>query len=233
MPQSSIEIAEINLVLDSVLKQGKRSRHLTRFIKMCQKISIINLINSKYRDFLLKKTGCRLEDIALDLIADLFEEREGKFYQLNLYFTDILDTVKKIPEDVLHSKLVTLVRSGANQKISDIRQDFGECYFRVKKAVNICLTRKAQKFKKKVVNDSTYIYHSEEKDPDLSKLEYPQEQLLPELFKCKFKTYQVPEVMNNIYSIVNEQDEYSKALELNTLTNCVVGFYKRRLDDVA
>lgn len=231
MPQSSA--TEINTVLHSVLAEGKRSRYLHKFIGVCQKISIINLINSKYRDFLLKKTGCRLEDIALDLIADLFEERNGKFYQLNLYFRDIISDIKTLPEDIVHSKLVTLVRSGANQKISDIRQDFGECYFRVKKAVNICLTRKSNYFKKKVLNDSTYIYHFKEKEPELHKEEIPQDILLPELFKCKFKTYQIPEVMTNIYTIVNEQDEYSKALELNSLTNYVVGFYKRRLDDVA
>jgi hypothetical protein len=195
---------------------------------MC--ISKITLLNSKYRDLLLKKTGCTVDDLALDLIADLFESRRGKYYYLNRYFEDINKNVMKLPKQVIASRLFSIISSAVNQRISDIRQEFGENYFKIKKAVDICLIRKPDSFKKKIIKENIYVYNCSSRSINLKFEQMPREYIIPELFKFEFRTHQVPEVMKNIYNVVNQQNEYSRALELTSLINCVVDFYRSRIE---
>jgi hypothetical protein len=220
----------INTVLNSVIKNGSSSILLNRFLEICMCISKIVLLNSKYRDLLLKKTGCTIQDLSLDLIADLFEVRRGKYYYLNRYFGDISNNITKLPKQVVTSRLFSLISSAVNQRISDIRQEFGESYFKIKKAVDICLTRKPDAYRKKKIREYVYIYSSSTRSLRLKFEQMPREYIVPELYKFDYRTYQVPEVMSNIYSVVNRQDEYSRALELTSLINCVVDFYRNRIE---
>ncbi len=117
-------------IIQSVIEEGNHSKSLNEFIKFCHRIATTTINISRYKNFLLEKSGLSVNDLAYDSIADLFICEKGKYIFLDSYFKNILYCKT---EDEILSKLYALVISRTNQRIVELREEYGELYFKIKK----------------------------------------------------------------------------------------------------
>jgi hypothetical protein len=221
----------LNDVLESVLTQGNSSSRLNDFIQTCLRISCAYFKASRFKEFVRAKTGCSDIDLAYDFIADLFEENDGIYFRINSFFRNSNGNVIDMPEDMVKAKLASLVCSATNQRISEIREDFGENYFKIKKAVDICLERNGHDFKKIVHRNILYVQNSLTTKVNFSLSPFPPAILLENLHGLNFRTRNIPEVLRGLFSLVDNQEEYCKALEFTRMVNYVVDYFKQRFND--
>ena len=76
-------------ILLPVLSDGENSTMVNRLSQICINLAIATLCSGKNRFFqyeLIPRVGGSLKDLAIDCIADLFENRGGKYIHLNKYF---------------------------------------------------------------------------------------------------------------------------------------------------
>ena len=217
-------------ILLSILSIGSSSPLLNHFFKICTKLSIANIRVSKFRNELLRKTGLNEEDLAIDIIADLFRQVDGKFVSINKFFNDILKENQDVSNDEVFARLGYLIRSSGNQMISRIRKEYlGEIYFNIKMAIDRCIERNSEIFRKKTHGNVLYIYSEDKIDFNLKQI--PEDELVYELTGKTFKTRSIPELMREVFSILNSQYNYCNAIELSLLTNVLVSYYKKNYDD--
>lgn len=177
------------------------------------------------------KTGLCDKDLAIDYIADLFKEKNGYYYQFNHFFYKDRINLKSTNPDILKSKLLSLVCALVNQRITESREDFGESYFKVKKAIDIALDRNKGEFIRCIFRNEFYIHNSFSEKVNFKKLYIPNETLLFELHGCEFKTRSIPEVIRKCLNMVENQKFYCKAIEYSKLTQCISEYYKQRLSE--
>ena len=218
-------------VLDSVLNTGNSTPNLNNFIQTCLRISYAYFKASRFKEFIRAKTGCSDIDLAYDFIADLFEEKDGLYFRINSFFKNSNGQVKNLPEDMVKAKLASLVCSATNQRISEIREDFGENYFKIKKAVDICLERNGHSFKRIIYRNVLYIHNSISTKVNFSLTPFPPSLLLESLHGLNFRTRNIPEVLRGMFGIIDSQEEYCKAVEFTKMVNHVVDYFKQRFND--
>jgi len=213
--------------LDSILKEGIKSKHLNMFACYCIKFAITCFNNSRFKSELLTYMDHSPEDIATDLIGDLFRTNGGKFIHLEKFFsgTDIPNS----ESDYLKAKLNSILYNTINQRITKIRIEFGVNYFNVEKSVNENIKRNPDKYKINIINGKKHVYTCEEHKIIINKNSSTEEMILFELFGKKIKTASVPEIMEHIFLILINQDEYDNIVELNYLITIITNFYNRRL----
>lgn len=124
----------IKLILASIINDGSKSKHINEFVNICSDIALIHYRKSIYKDELFQKECYNEKVMTYDLIADIFENRGGCYVQINNFFKGIMKKNNNIPDEVIIAKIVVLVRSTVNQRISEIRENYGEPYFKIKKA---------------------------------------------------------------------------------------------------
>ncbi|MCX7833501.1 MAG: hypothetical protein N2490_04750 [Ignavibacteria bacterium] len=214
-------------VIISVIKEGERSHKLSELIDFCQKIAVTTINVSKYRNFIIEKSGLSINDLAIDVIADLFACEKGKYKFIDSCLKRIIDSKS---EDEILAKLYALVIARTNQRIVELREECGELYFKIKKAVKLFLNR-CNDYKKVFYKSTCYIYSCE-----LSKLnprlkEIPIEELLQLLFSLKFEKLSVASITSKALEIVNSQKKYLRAISEFNLYFVISEFYKCRLRD--
>lgn len=210
----------------SILTEGIKSAKLKIFLKICIRMSISCLNNSKFKKDIYLFLNHSQEDIAVDLIGDLFRTESGKLVCFEKYFSGF--EVAHTEPDILKAKLSALIYNTVNQRISKLRSEFGEIYFSVEKAVNINISRHPEIYKFYVNGVHKYIYTvcSERliKDKDYC----DENTLLSVLFEKKYKTFMIPEVMGNLFDYINSQDEFNNSLEHNFMITVITNFFKKR-----
>ena len=225
------QIDGLRLVLKSVIEKGKHSPAIEEFINLCINYSYVYYRNSRYRNLIKEKTGLCDKDLAIDFIADLFKEQNGHYYQFNNFFKGTNNHLDELDEDEIKSKLLSLICTSTNQRISELREEFGESYFKVKKAVDIALERNRNEFKKCIYRNEFYIHNSRAGKIYFNKSPMPRESILLELHGSKYRTRGIPEVMRTLLNKIEEQEFYCKAIENKQLIQCISEFYKQRLKD--
>jgi hypothetical protein len=215
----------------SILKLGINSPLLNSFIEICRNLSKAVINKSKYKEYILQKTGVSIDDLAYDCIADLFKQTEGKYLYINKYFDDFISDFENIPEDIFKAKLSTLVISRTNQRITEIREEFGEVYFKIKRAAYLHLNRHTDLYKKIIYQEKTYIYGCDEKDIDFNKPPVPGNFILESLYLEKNKKYSVSKIVDLVFDKLNLEKEYNKAISEIDLFRIIADFYKLRKDD--
>lgn len=221
----------INTILISIIEKGAASPLLEEFINICVNISLIYFRNSRFKSFLREKTGLTDKDIAIDLIADLFKEKKGIYYQFNEFFKKDKFDLKNTDEDVVKAKLYSLLVSSTKQNISEIRGDYDEIYFKVKKAIDIAVDRNNDEFMTCRFRNDIYIHNSYSRKINFKNSFIIKEELLFELYGCDFNTRSIPEIMRKCLNILENKKKYCNAIEYSQLTNCITEYYKNRLSD--
>jgi hypothetical protein len=213
----------------SVLEYGNKSDSINDFIYACKSIAFSYLKTNKFSKELLCKEQITEEELSSDVIADLFAEKDGKYYLVNNYFEK--DSFTKLTEEEIIAMLIVLVRSRAQQRISEIREEQGEIYYKIKKSIDSYLIRNKEEYNLVIFRDKQYIFQKIYEKIELDCQQIPEDELLNELFSKKMKNYSIPEVMRNIIEITGTQNQYCLAIEKVHCINLITQFYKKRLKD--
>jgi hypothetical protein len=218
-------------IVYSILSLGAESPKLNQFVEICTNLSIPVLNRSKFKEYILYKTGLSVRDLARDLIADLFKVNGGKYIYINNHFEDILVNYKEVPAEIIKAKLSTLVISRTNQGITEIRESFGEIYFRIKRSIYLHISRHKDEFKKVIYEGNTYIFNCPEKEVKFDMEQMPVLTMLDFMYASNHKKYSITTITNYIFGILNRQKDYCKDLMDTTLYNIVAEFFNSRMQD--
>ena len=216
-------------IIISIIVEGRFSPCLNEFIDLCYKYALSAVSRSHLKESLLIKSGLSTSDIAYDVIADLFKEENGKFTFFNCYLENASKNLKDVPEEVIISKLAAIIISRTKQRLSEMMEDFGEIFIKVRKAARIFIQRNSIDFKKFIYDEKTFIYTCKEKEINFALPEYPTEKLVQNLFTFDYHNYNIPEVVNFLFKILGGQNYYLKAIDEHTLFGVVCSFYKQRM----
>jgi hypothetical protein len=224
----------IKTTLSSVIELGKKSPLFNQFYEICLSFSkaTINLNkNRQIKNEVLSKLGYSLMDMTCDCIADLFELRSGKFVHINNYFNRKFPAgIAKIHPDIVLTHLAVLIKSKTNQQISELRENLGEIYFKIKKSLATDLNRKKNIYKKFTVNGIPYIRlnHSDDYDSNLPQADI--EYLTSELMEREFKNFNLSTILPGVFEILNSQDEFSKAISEKLLLEILKKYYTLKIN---
>ena len=97
-------------------------------------------------------------------------------------------------------------------------------YSRVRKALNKAISDHSE-FRVRFVNKKKFIFTIDELliNPDTQQLEM--DELLENLLSFEIKSNAYPELLKIIFTIINDQDKYCKAIEFNTLVTCIYKYF--------
>lgn len=221
---------DLKAAIYSILKDGEKSPHLKFFVEICVSAAISCLNNSRYKKDVLMNMNHSMEDIAVDLIGDLFKTEDRKFVYFLNHFSDV--DILNTEHDILKAKLVSLVYNRSSQRISKIRMEFGEKFFNIEKAVNEEIKRHPDIYKQITFNGKILIFTCNENEIDTDKPVCREDLLLDYLFGKKYKTAEIPEIMKYIYEFLNLQDEFINAYDKTELASLITKFHKRRRDGI-
>lgn len=221
----------IKSILVSIIKGGSQSKHINECIDICSDIALVQYRKNIFKDELFQKEGYDEKEMTYDLIADIFENRGGYYFQINKFFSGVINNIDKVNEEEIIAKFVVLVRSHVHQRISEIRESYGELYFKVKKAIEIFISRNKDGFSGIVFRDQMYIYNNSEAEINFDLPQITESIFLNELYNNEFKTYSIPEVIRKAFDFMNLQNESCKAVEKTLLLNYISKFYKKRFKD--
>ena len=221
----------IKSILASIIKDGSQSKCINEFVNICSDIALVQYRKSIYKDELFQKERYDDKEMTYDLIADIFENRRGYYFQINKFFSGVMNNIDKVNDEEIIAKLVVLIRSNVNQRITEIRENYGEPFFKIKKAFESFIARNKEGLKEIVFRDTIYISKCAESEIDFDLPQVPETIILNEVFNNKLKTFQIPEVVRKIFSFLNSQTEFCKTVLKTELLNTLSKFYKKRLKD--
>lgn len=223
-------------IIKSVLIYGSKSKVFKIFYDICHKIAISYLSinkNKQFKDYLLKNMDYSINDLARDLIDPLFETKGKKFVQFENYFNKKYPNgIERIDDDELKASLSILIISKINQQISVLREDLGEIYFKVKKAVNKHINLNKHLFNFKKINDKVYLTRNHKDCVINENIDIPVHHILDQLFYKKFKTAQVPEIIDSIFDIIENDSDFYPAITQEKIIEIVNSYFKTRFQFV-
>lgn len=214
-------------ILSSVIQEGKSSKYINNFISISHDISRKTLLKSRFKELLLEKTGMTVDDIAYDSIGDVFKEVEGKYIYIEHHFTGY-DVLK---EDEILSKVYSMIVSRTTQHITEIRNDFGEHYFSVKKAVKLHLNRHKDIYKYIVYCKNHYIYSCKDNEINWKSEQVDGEFIVDYLNSTNHDKNKITELVDFIFETLNKQSDYCKVIEEVLLINSISNYFNLRMSD--
>lgn len=238
MPNCINTTTDIRTCLISILSEGIKSKLINEIYELFVKFATGYLLSMVERNTIvkiMKEHGFEShEDIAIDCIAELFETKEEKYYQINNFFKDNTveyngksEDISVAPQEVIVLKLRSLISCVASQRIYELSFPY---YVKKRKSIYTAIDRNVE-FKKHFSHDELFIYTCNELEINLSFDQIPIEKVLEQLYQLRFEYPSTPAVMKEVFIILNSQIEYSKAISFNTLVNILVIFDETRLKD--
>jgi len=215
-------------IIESVISEGIKSKRINDLVNFCHKIAVTTLKISKYSGFISEKSGLSISDLAYDVIADIFIVENNRYLVIDNNFSDLIRE-KTIKSEVITSKIYALVISRTNQKIVELREEYGELYFKIKRAVFLHISRN-KNFKKFLYKSHCFIHTCNIKGLKENFLEFPEEELLEHLFARNTKKFSVSSTVNSVFEIINSQNKYAKVLSEVKLYFVISEFYKKRYE---
>ncbi len=227
--------ATIKRVLLYVLNPPINYSTSQKLCEICRNFSIATLClkkNELIKKEILFKLNCTLEELAFDCIADLLERRDEKFIHIINYFDKKFpDGIEQVHPDVLTVNLATLVKSKTSQQISEIREKLGDHYFKIKKALSTFLNRKSDIYTVLFIDGIKYISfnHLQESSFNLPQINY--DELLSKILLTEFKNNNLATILPKIFEMLQNQDEYCKAVQEKSLLEILKEFYQIKQND--
>ncbi len=170
-------------------------------------------------------------DLARDCIDPLFETSNGHFVQIESYFhRKTGDSISDLHEDIVKTMLAVLVVAKTNQELSHLREDFGEIYFKVRKALSVFISRSASEFPQIFFEGEKYIISGNKSAALTVSLIDPGDEIFRELHKVKYNTRRIPEIVRMIFTIASGQYGANIRIRYDDLLCIVNDFYKNRLE---
>ncbi len=224
----------VKRLLLSVLDLGDRSPLFSQFFGVCCDMSLASLSisrNKMFRNELVEKLGCSPRDLACDCIADLFENRQGRFIRIDNFFQrKFPGGVEDVHPDMLLVNLAVLIKSRVNQQISELRQNTGEIYFSIKKALMTDLNRRKNIYRRFTYKGAKFIRLGNASSVDMELPQIDIECLVSELMAKHLNNRGVAAILPCAFEILAEQNSYCEAIEEKLLLNALKIYYARHSD---
>ena len=225
----------IKNALFSILKHGSNSPFFNSFYNICLNFSIASLCtsrNSIIKNEIIRKLGCSIADLACDCIADLFETRDEKLNHINNCFDKKFPAgIEHVHPDILTVHLAALVKSKTNQQISEIREKLGDHYYKIKKALSTFLKRKSDLYTVLFSDGIKYISFNHVSKANFTLPQINYNEMLSKILLTKFKNNNLATVLPKIFEILQNQDEYCKAIREKHLLELLKEFYQIKQND--
>lgn len=218
-------------IVISVLEKGSTSIYLNKFINICFNISRETFLKSKFRDIVLEKTGLKVNDIAYDSIADLFKDTDGKYLYIEHHFNNNLKKISELKDDEILAKLYAITVSRTNQHITEIRKEYEENYFSVKKSIKLHINRHKDIYNLLIYDKIVYIFSCGEKELNFKKDKIDEVFIIDYLNSVNHGKNKITELLDFIYDKVNKQSNYCKAIDELILYQAVSNYFKARMSD--
>ncbi len=214
-------------IISSIIEDGNSSIYINDFIDICHRISRETLIKSRFKEFLLEKTGMAVDDIAYDSIGDIFREVDCKYIYIEHHFAGY----EKLKDDEILSKTYSMIVSRTTQHITEIRKDFGENYFSVKKAVKLHLNRHKDIYKYIIHNKTIYIYSCRDNEINWKRKQVDEEFIIDYLNSIAHDKNWISKLVEFIFDSLNNQNMCCKVIEEVLLINSISNYFKARMSD--
>jgi hypothetical protein len=221
-------------LIKSILSLGCTSPRFKEFYSICVRLSMSYLSISKNRFIsieLQRKLDISLTQLARDCIADLFEIKDSCYIHINNYFYKKLGNVEQKHDDEIKVHLAILIKSKTNQQLTELREYFGEIYFKIKKAVSTDLTRKNDFYKEVSLDGNRFLYICKKEELDFNLPQVEDKIIMEKLYEMHLTNYQVPKVMKAVLEIVEKQEGYLRAIRYKSLLLILKSFYLSRMND--
>lgn len=214
-------------IISSIIEDGNSSKYINNFIEICHRISRETLLKSRFKEFLLEKTGMTVDDIAYDSIGDIFREVDCKYIYIEHHFAGY----DKLKEDEIKSKVYSMIVSRTTQHITEIRCDFGENYFSVKKAIKLHLNRHKDIYKYIIIDKNIYIYSCNEDEIKWRRNQVDEDCIIDYLNSVDHDKNMISGLVEFIFKSLNNQTKYCKIIEEVLLINSISNYFKARMSD--
>ncbi len=224
-----IDSETIKKLLFSILDKGDRSPLFNQFYEVCIRFSVATLYlnkNQNTRNDLQRKMDCSVQDLACDCIWKLFIPKQGRLIEFEKYFNKHFpDGIETIHPDNLKAQLAILIKARTNQGLSLIKEEWGDIYFDIRKAVSTEVARRKETYKKHIIHGIKYLSFNHKDQIDFSLPQVEKNYLLSRLFPVKMKKYDYAKVLRIVFEILSSQQEYCKAVEEKLLLDTLKEFY--------
>ncbi len=225
----------IKRVLLSVLTTGNNSTMFNQFYKICMNFSAASLCvarNKRQREELTSRLDCSVMDLASECIADLFEIVDDKFIRINNYFDKKFpDGIQQTHQDIIKVHLAVLIKSKTNQSLSELKEDLGDIYPKIKKSLDTFLSRKKDEYRKFIKEGVKYISYDHLCVIDFSLPQIEKRFLVSKMLRLRLKNCFVATVMPEVFRIISKQDEYCKAIKEKLLLEALKEYYEIKMND--
>lgn len=225
----------IKKLLLSILDSGDKSPLFSQFYEICIRFSIATLNlgkNQMIRNDLQRKMDCSAQDLACDCIWKLFIPKQGRLIEFEKYFNKHFpDGIGTIYPDRIKAQLAILIKARTNQGLSLIREEWGDIFFDIRKAVSTEIARRKKIYVKHYVHGVKFISFDHKEQIDFSLPQVEKDYLLGMLFLVKLKKYDYTKVLRTVFEILSTQQEYCKAVEEKLLLDILKEFYYTKASD--
>jgi hypothetical protein len=188
--------------------------------------------NQRIRDEILLNLNCTKRDLACECLGELFCTQNDSLIEINNFFQ------KKFPNglegvhvDIIKANIGLLIKSKTNQHLSEIREDLGDPYFKIRKAVSTEIARKNGTYKKIIFNGKKYVAANHNFECNFNLPQIDKDTFLTMFFDIKLKKYDVAKVLREAFILLNSQNEYAKAVEEKLLLDTMKDFYIAKMND--
>ncbi len=219
-------------VLNSQINDFDVSQNFSEICRNFSRATLCLKKNGLIKKEILFKLNCTLKELAYDCIADLLERRDGKFIHIINYFNKKFpDGIEQVHPDILTAHLATLVKSKTSQQISEIREILGDHYFKIKKALSTFLKRKGDKYTISIIDGIKYISLNHLPECSFNLPQINNDELLSNILLTNFKNNNLATIAPKIFEMLQNQDEYCKAIQEKFLLEILKEFYQIKQND--
>jgi hypothetical protein len=219
----------IKNVLLSVLSEGEKSHLVNELYRICVNFAIASLSAGKNRFFqyeIIQRAGGSLRDLATDCIADLFENRGGKYFHLNKYFDKYFPSgIDGVHPDKITASLATLIKSATSQRISELRQNFDEIFFDIKKSLETYIKRNSHLYEKYSINGNMYLQTKNSHKPDFTLPAIDKDLLVSKILELKLSKHNIAVLIPHVFLIMDAEEDICKTIKENYLIECLKDYY--------
>ncbi len=201
-------------VITSFLQPFPKPDAVNEFVHLCHKMALAYLRTKILSDRYSKKQfGINLDDLALDVIADIFaRDNNGKFVEIHKYFKQLGD-LSVFSDDEIFTSLRRLVLGAANVRFFNI---YGELDNALSKIIrNIKLTLKNHSSVITFVHNQENFLAPRNTENLLLDLPFiPEEILSPEFYDRVSSKSSLRDMLTAIGDVLKEQKNYKKIASL-------------------
>lgn len=214
MRPTTVTSQNIKHILTSILHPFPNPDAVNEFVHLCHKMAIAYLrVKFQSNRYIEYRFGLNIDDLALDVIADLFaRDGRGKFVEIHKYFKQLGD-LSKLSDDELFSATRRLVLNAVNVRC-----------FKIYRELDPTLSKIIRNIKSTLHNHSSVQIICHNNENCIAPREYknllldlplmPEELLSPEFYDRVPSKSSLRDMLAVIGDILEEQVHYKRILPL-------------------